>query len=272
LTAPVGLSYLYGSRGVNRMLMFVIATGIAIAQAEGCSKDIDCKGDRICENRQCVDPTAIRPGSGPPAAVEPLAPSRPAPLETSRRPAAEAAAESERRHHGLFLRPDLGVGYLTASASDPTAAVTLSGAAGSFGFSLGGTIAEGLILAGHVWDWNAVNPSVTVNGQSGSSSNTSLTLIAIGPELDYYFMPSNIFIGGTLALSRGSLGVNGNSYNTEVGFAAQFAVGKEWWVSDKWGLGLKGQFVVSSNKDSAAGNAPTWTGYAFGASFSATYN
>jgi len=66
--------------------------------------------------------------------------------------------------------------------------------------------------------------------------------------------------------------VNGTDYDSEIGIAGQAALGKEWWVSEHWGLGLKGEFTVTSNKDSAAANAPTWTGYAFGVSFSATYN
>jgi len=32
------------------------AAGGASPQAKGCTKDTDCKGDRICENATCVDP------------------------------------------------------------------------------------------------------------------------------------------------------------------------------------------------------------------------
>jgi len=49
------------------------------------------------------------------------------------------------------------------------------------------------------------------------------------------------------------------------------ALGKEWWVSDHWGLGVAGHISFSSNQDPVASNN-TLTTWAFGAAFSATYN
>jgi hypothetical protein len=183
-----------------------------------------------------------------------------------------APSEPQHRHRGLFLRPDIGVGYITASASDSSTSVTISGGAGSLGFAIGGSVADGVILAAHIWGIGAVNPSITVNGQSGTSTNTNVSFAAVGPELDYYVMPVNMFVSLSIAASRLRLSTSGNEFNSEVGFAGHAAIGKEWWVSEKWGLGLKGELTITSNKDSAAANAPTWTGYAVGISFSATYN
>jgi len=42
--------------------------------------------------------------------------------------------------------------------------VTISGGAASLGFSIGGSVTDGVILAGHLWGIGAVNPSITVNG------------------------------------------------------------------------------------------------------------
>jgi len=252
------------------MLSLIMATGFVLAQADGCSKDIDCKGERVCENRECVAPPSPTPGVEPAVAIQPIpAPPRPAAPAT---PQTVLAAEPEHRHRGLFLRPDLGFGYISASASDPSSSVTISGGAASIGFAIGGSITDGVILAGHLWGIGAVNPSIAINGQSGTSTNTNVSFAAIGPELDYYVMPLNLFISVTVAASRGRTTVNGTDYDSEIGIAGQAALGKEWWVSEHWGLGLKGEFTVTSNKDSAAANAPTWTGYAFGVSFSATYN
>jgi len=52
----------------------------------------------------------------------------------------------------------------------------------------------------------------------------------------------------------------------------KLAVGKEWWVSDNWALGLNGQFAFSSNDDSEEAGAPNWDTIWFGAAFSATFN
>jgi hypothetical protein len=57
--------------------------------------------------------------------------------------------------------------------------------------------------------------------------------------------------------------------------------GKEWWVSDNWGLGLAGQVVLGSIKDSkilsgVGADAPvsnaSWTVAAFNVLFSASFN
>lgn len=231
------------------MLPLIVATGVALAQVDGCSKDTDCKGTRVCENRVCVEPQ-------PP----------------------QQDSSSARRHRGLFLRPDIGFGYVTASTSDDGSDYRIYGAATYFGFAIGGSLADGVILAGHLWGMRATNPTVTLNGEAGSMADASLSFAAIGPEFDYYVMPVNLFFSGTLALSRSSVGLGtylssgGISYNTQVGAAAQFAVGKEWWVSDYWGLGVKGELTITSNKATASSTSPTWMGFAFAVGFSATYN
>jgi hypothetical protein len=162
--------------------------------------------------------------------------------------------------------------------SDQGGDYTISGPAGYLGFAIGGSIADGVILAGHLWGIGATNPNVTFNGQGGSLSDTSLGFGAIGPEFDYYVMPANFFFGATLALSRatlrtgGRLTAGGVDYSTQVGVAGQLAAGKEWWVSDSWGLGLKGEVTITSNKDNSSSNSATWRGFAFAVGFSATYN
>jgi hypothetical protein len=179
------------------------------------------------------------------------------------------------RHLGFFLRPDLGVGYMTSSAPTGTSAgdLTVSGPSGVFGFVIGGTLTENVILGAHLYDSVVVNPTVSLStGQSASSSNTSLTMYGIGPEFTYYWMPSNVYLSATAALTRLAMSANGRDSTSNVGFGMRVAVGKEWWVSDHWGLGLVGQTSFSSNQDSGSGNPPTITTWVFSLSFSATYN
>ena len=179
------------------------------------------------------------------------------------------------RHFGFFLRPDLGVGYMATSEPTGTALgdMTVSGLAGVFGFAIGGAIQENVILAAHVYDGVIVNPTVSLSsGQSATASNASLTMVGIGPEFTYYWMPSNVYFSGTLALTRISLTANGTDTSSNVGFGMRLAVGKEWWVSDHWGLGLAGHATSSWNQDSGGGNQPTLTTWAFAIAFSATYN
>jgi len=179
------------------------------------------------------------------------------------------------RHLGFFLRPDLGVGFMTTTEPTRTSLgdLTISGPAGVLGFVVGGAVHENIILGAHIFDGVVVNPTVTLSsGQSAGTSNTSLSMFGIGPEFTYYWMPSNLYFSGTLAVTRMSLTVNGSNNNSNVGFGARLALGKEWWVSDHWGLGLAGHLSFSSNQDSGRGNTPTLSTWVFAAAFSATYN
>jgi hypothetical protein len=50
------------------------------------------------------------------------------------------------------------------------------------------------------------------------------------------------------------------------------AIGKEWWVSDHWGLGASLNGIFASNQDTGGTNPPNISSTFWGLSFSATYN
>src|SRR5262249_38502468 len=190
-------------------------------------------------------------------------------------PIAPPRDDTIHRHFGFFLRPDLGVGYMATSESTGTSLgdITISGAAGVFGFVIGGAIQENVILGAHVYDGVIVNPTVSLSsGQFSNTRNTSLSMVGIGPEFTYYWMPSNIYFSGTLAITRMALTVDGSDNTSNVGFGTRLAIGKEWWVSDHWGLGLAGHASSSWNQDGGGAGAPTLTTWVFALAFSATYN
>jgi len=176
------------------------------------------------------------------------------------------------RHLGFFLRLDLGGGYLTAS--EPTNGpdnLTISGLAGAFGFGIGGAVAENTILSFHLYDGVALNPNVSLGSSSGSTNNSSLTMIGYGLGITQYVMPANVYVSVTPALTRISATANGNDSTSNWGFGGSLALGKEWWVSDHWGLGIVAHVDGSWNTDSGSGK-PTLTTYVLGLSFSATFN
>jgi len=79
-------------------------------------------------------------------------------------------------------------------------------------------------------------------------------------------------VAGTLATMQVALSDSDNSDNrieSKWGFGVQGLVGKEWWVSQDWGIGVAGEVLASSMKDDAD---ESMTGLAFGLLFSATYN
>ena len=212
----------------------------------------------------------------PPGQAQPADPSAAgAPLQ---QPAASADAQAQvdptsHRHVGLFVRPDLGLGYLRASESVTGLSATVTGLAGVAGVALGAAIVENFVLAAHVFDAYTPSPSVSANGTSVPSPNSSVTLWGIGPEATYYIQPANLYVSGTVGITKMSISTNNVSASTDWGFGFRTAVGKEWWATDHWGLGVAANITFSTNPDPAAnGTKPTLSTWTFGAAFSATYN
>lgn len=60
--------------------MGMLGSTLLAAQAHAqCAKDTDCKGDRVCEQGQCVNPPPVEALPPPPPAPEAAAPAVPAP-------------------------------------------------------------------------------------------------------------------------------------------------------------------------------------------------
>jgi hypothetical protein len=94
---------------------------------------------------------------------------------------------------------------------------------------------------------------------------------AFGAGLTYFFMPVNMYLSGTVG--AGSLSFSGTDLDgleTDSGLALNFVLGKEWWVSNRWGLGLAGAFDYHSAPDKNV--SEDWTGTSFSLLFSATFN
>ena len=85
-------------------------------------------------------------------------------------------------------------------------------------------------------------------------------------------MPANVYISGALAaLNFQASDSSGNTtYTSDVGVGFQGLMGKEFWVSDHWGLGAALEFVgASSMKDKDNANV-SWSAAAVNLLFSAT--
>lgn len=185
---------------------------------------------------------------------------------------ARAQPAGYHEHDGFYLQMDLGLGAMGTKASSGGTDVELSGGAGQFSLALGGAVTPNFIIAGQLWGVSVSEPDVKVNGQSiGSATDSSLGLSGVGLNLTYYFMPINLYVSATPSIGMLSTKQGGQTYETKNGFALRLAVGKEWWVSDNWGIGLNLQYAHSSNEDKGT-NPPTWATNWFGVAFSATYN
>jgi hypothetical protein len=179
------------------------------------------------------------------------------------------------RHKGFFIRPELGFGYFGASASQGGVTLKVSGGGAALGLAIGGAVSEDFIVAGQVWDYVVSEPTVSMSGGgfdfSGTATDGSAGLVGYGVLLNWYFMPGNWYAAVTPSLTRIVTSDGTSDFTSEWGFGVRGAFGKEWWVSDHWGLGLAASLALSSNKD-AGTDPPTFTTFCAGLTFSATYN
>jgi hypothetical protein len=177
------------------------------------------------------------------------------------------------RHDGAMFRLQLGYGSASSAGGD----LKLSG--GSMGLALGAGFAlvDNLLLYGEFFTEMATGPKLTQGGvaidrTTGTKTNN---LSGLGAGLAWYFEGLNAYVsasGGAAVLTyMMPNGAGTSNERTSPGPALRLGVGKEWWVSTNWGLGLAVTFETASMKATLPGPA-TFRCNAFGAGLSATWN
>lgn len=180
-------------------------------------------------------------------------------------------------HDGFYLNLQLGPGYTSMSASSGGTDVTISGGGAAFSMGIGGAVAPNLILFGHVLADSSVDPKVEIEGFGSGTADGSVTVAGFGAGVAYYVMPVNVFLmGSALATQISSSDDSGNeSGESELGFGINLGAGKEWWVSDNWGIGAALQFLAARMNDkgtNVSGSKPAWTTVSIAATLTATFN
>ncbi len=186
-----------------------------------------------------------------------------------------AAAET---HDGFSLRLSTGLGYTSSSMTIGGETLGIAGAGGMGGFGLGWAVVPNLILHIDVAGVRAINPAVSIKSGGATVSGDSTATVSVtnfGVGASYYIMPANIYVGGAIHASEMALDNGGKHTDTDTGWGFTLNGGKEWWVSDNWGLGLAAQILFSSippNANGTAQGASNMNTVAAGLLFSATYN
>jgi hypothetical protein len=188
---------------------------------------------------------------------------------------APAAYYGFHQHDGFYMRLYAGFGFLSASEEYQGTNYTYSGFAGMLGASFGGVVARNLVVYGELMGASVTNASLSAAGYTDAYSGTDLELFGFGPGITYYFEPVNLYLSGTLLFSQVSFSDTGSGYSqgdSNMGLGANFMVGKEWWVTADWGIGIAGLAHLSSMGDSVAGYDTNLRVASFTVLFSATYN
>lgn len=91
--------------------------------------------------------------------------------------------------------------------------------------------------------------------------------------MTYYFMPSNVYLSGSLGLANAAIETDFDTFDSDFGYGINLAVGKEWWVSDNWGLGVASHLYYSRIPDAELnGEEPYLDTVSVALLFSATFN
>jgi len=205
----------------------------------------------------------------PPGYYYPAPPPRPR-APTLRPPGA-------RTHDGLYVRMQFGLSALDLQGTIPGTTVTYGGVGVSGGAAIGYTLAPHLTLYLDLLVSTATGTTTHVNGLNQYDGQRGVAFVGMGPGLSFDFGP-NLFAAATLLLAGVEVDdSNGNALaDSKSGAAVELQLGKEWWVSDNWGIGLAGQFIYGSMRgsdpDPTLLAVPDWRFLSFAILFSATYN
>ncbi|HUG38712.1 MAG TPA: outer membrane beta-barrel protein, partial [Candidatus Limnocylindrales bacterium] len=152
--------------------------------------------------------------------------------------AAPASAGEPRRHDGgFFLRLAPGGGYSRTAIDEAGERFAFKGPSGSFDLAIGAVVKENLAIHATLGAWAVVDPTVEFFGLEEEVRDTSVTMSMLGGGFTYYFGPSNVYLTASAGAAVLSLEFEGDTEDSDTGIAFDVGLGKEWWVSDRWGLG-----------------------------------
>ncbi len=232
-------------------------------------------------------PPVAAPGAPPPGYVPPPVYPVSGPNPDPEAPGYVRAPGAE-THDGFYLRLNVGPGYTRLSTSTMGSDLSIAGLDEVLGVALGGAINRHVIIYGTLVGSAVRNPTSKNHGPLSSNVSDGMLVgtVTVGGYGDAgavgfgagaaYYLDSNVFFAGSLLASRLFVdGVSGGvAAKTDWGFTFEGLVGKEWWVSDNWGLGVAGQLLLGAMQDHPYANesVPTWQLTSFSVLFTASYN
>jgi len=170
---------------------------------------------------------------------------------------------------GFFLRLSAGGGSASTSLDLGIGDLEMSGFATDVNFAIGGVVTPNLAVHGTLFGWLVSDPDAEAGGMTAEITG-DLDLSAIGIGVTYYIMPANVYLSGSLGAGSLTLDVPTGEGETDMGPVIDLTIGKEWWVSDSWGIGAAASLGYHSVPEK--GIDENWSGTSFAIRFSATYN
>lgn len=164
------------------------------------------------------------------------------------------------QREGFFLRLRAGPGADFATRTGAETTLHLSGYGGGFAVSVGYVIARNVILYGELYD---AFLQIPISSDIGTASGGIAD--GFGPGIAYYFGESNIYLAACAGLAL--IRFDPDLLPLTLGFASNVSLGKEWWASGHWTLGIGAELAYGR----ATTSDEKWTTATATFLFSATY-
>jgi hypothetical protein len=169
-------------------------------------------------------------------------------------------------HDGLLLRITTGPSAGGSVADE----YKLSAAGGSFALGVGYAFQPKTVLQVEAMKSVLLGPTLEIGDeQFTSDDDVEWGLNYIGIGVTQYFGSSNFYATANWGMVFMTLRAPmQEGVETEFGYGGRLALGKEWWATDNWGLGLGLEAMYGVVPD----DARDWRTLALNLVFSATYN
>ena len=161
------------------------------------------------------------------------------------------------KRHGGSFRLSAGLGYwYTDFQHEPIAgsgaseASSFSGEGITTGIAIEGASSRNISVFGELLGSFIRDPSIKSPFGYSSAWDGTYALVSLGPGVAYYFDQLDIYTSATLTMTR----LFGKRTDGQSGFGANFAFGKEWWLSTSWRTGLIGGLQIAVDDDDYRGN------------------
>lgn len=153
---------------------------------------------------------------------------------------------------GFYLRGTLGLALPYAGERYGGSDYAWYGAGAEVTLSIGLSLPTGLALHADFLASATPEPRVSQDGvELGTLSNVSFTTSAFGLGFTQYF-PSNALITGGLGAAVMAFESSTYRFDSEVGGYATLGAGREWWIGQRFALGLIGRVTLLRVPDSGS--------------------
>jgi len=180
-------------------------------------------------------------------------------------------------HDGFYLSLCLGGSYLTMTDNMTNSnyqKLEMKGNGTTMDIKIGGSIRPNFILHGDIISSASYSGDIYVDSRKVGKMENSDTFgsAMLGGGFTYYFMPQNTFVCATVGTGNFNIITQNDSYTSDKGFAFMAKLGKEWWVSTNWGLGMSAGYQYITTTTKSGGVTEDISGSAITLMFNATFN